>query len=579
MSQNANKSAVIVFPKKLKKRAQKYLIRIKGNHDRAVKEIEGNKRRGAWKTIIVKRMIDIMAEFNCEMSEAVDIFHQRIEQGMESSAVTHAAASLARKGERAQSRATLYRDLKKYRREGEEALITNHGGRVPEWYDWMPDFMEMWMQPTKLLASTIALELRKAGHDSCTNDRAQAFARRLKADLGKNCKERVGEHFHEQNIKPSRLIDNDVLPVGFMYEGDGHSCKFYCKHPITGRHFKPELVAWIDRRSRKIVGWWLGSHEKGILTLASLSRAMLVHDHVPSVIHVDPGSGFKNRMMDHQAAGWLTKYSIRPSYARAGNARGKGMIENLWKHVIERVAKKLPTYCGRDRTDKALEHLTRKIARGEIEVPDFSTVVALLEEFVNDWNSEAKPALGGLTPDQVWEQGLDQRPVVTEAAAVIRPRVERTVQRWRVQIDNRKFQDPDFKLAAYEGEKVLVEYDYFSWDRVWIFSTNGMPICEAEWVEKDPAMSASRIEDDNQRSAIGVVKRIETRKQELLARLEAKRDPTKVTDEIYHLEQHRNDLNDLHAAGIRRAAAGGQAAERADDDDAAPEIDIYSTDY
>ena len=119
-----------------------------------------------------------------------------------------------------------------------------------------------------------------------------------------------GQHYYRQNLTPYVVRDTSALPVGFIYEGDGHTCDVHIAHPQTGKATRPELTVWLDVRSHYCVGWWLSDAERASDTLFSLSHAIVSHDHVPIMIHVDPGSGYKNKLIQGEAVSYCERLSI-----------------------------------------------------------------------------------------------------------------------------------------------------------------------------------------------------------------------------------------------------------------------------
>ncbi|MCC7413335.1 MAG: transposase [Gammaproteobacteria bacterium] len=424
-------------------------------------------------------------------------------------AVAVAAALLARRGGACPARSRLLCWVADYARAGVAGLVDAYAGRPRRMWGWEARALHYYQRPNKLAYSTVAHWLREEGFDTATEARVRAYLQSLPRNATTYAPARVGAHYHRQNIRPYVVRDASVLPVGLVYEGDGHTCDVYVRHPVSGGHYRPELTAWIDVRSRFIVGWWLSDTESATTALFSLSHALVAHDHVPAFVHTDPGSGFVNKVMTADVTGYCARLSIEHIAALPGNAKGKGLIERWFGIFEERLGKRFESYCGGARTDDALQRLATRIKRGEIELPTFRQYADEITAFVAAWNAAAQRNLG-TSPAGLWAT-LERVSLETPAALLIRPVTERVARRCGLALDNRLYRDP--ALAAWEGATVQVEYDLHDDTTVTVRDAQGRWVCEARLVEKKPWLAQSRIAD-------GERKRLEGRTERLRAQLE-----------------------------------------------------------
>lgn len=428
----------------------------------------------------------------------------RVQQGV---SVRGAAEWLATSAEGMPSATTLRRWLRDYIQGGIVELAPKYQGRQRKARGWEAKALEYFNRPQWPSFGTAALWLRQDGY---TNVNAKAVERYIKASpahLGTLGKKRLGPHYYAQNVKPHVVRDNTVLPVGFVYQGDGHCCDVYVQHPAKG-HFRPELTVWIDVRSHYVVGWWISESESAQTTLFSLSRALLDHDHVPAYVHTDPGSGFKARMISDTTAGFLAKFHIRPMLALPGNARGKGLVEGWFRWFEERLGKRFDSFCGHCRTDDALSRLETHIKRGAIKLPTLEQYIEAIRGYIDFYNTNPQKGLGDKAPADLWSD-LERVALETPGEAVLRPREECSVRKSRIRLDNRLYESP--RLEDYNGHKVLVEYSIHDDERVWVLDEKGRQIAEAALVLKEAWMPASRIEEAQQ-------KRLEGQRQRRAAR-------------------------------------------------------------
>ena len=425
----------------------------------------------------------------------------------------------------APSPSTLRRWYAAWKAGGAAALAERRRGRQRRAYGWEARAVELWDRPTRPSRATVAYWLREDGFESATASRVRRYLDSLPVTVGgEDTPGRAGRHHHRQNVRPYVARDQSVLDVGMIYQGDGHTCDVYVRHPSSGRHWRPELTVWIDVGSHYVAGWWLSEAESAVSTLHSLSVALLSHDHVPDLLHVDPGSGFVNRLMTDEAVGWLERLGIAHMTALPGNAKGKGLVEGWFRWFAERCGKRFTTFV-QGRTDRALKRMDKSIRDGRVRVPSLAEYTEAVGAYVASYNAQRQRRLGA-APADLWA-ALERNPVELPEAALMRPGIERRVRRGTVTLFSRQYRHE--RLALVDGRDVLVEYDLRDAARVWVYhGTPAKLVCEAAWVERKPWMEVSRIGDLRARRTAGRRKRLERR----LAEVEAQARPAIVAEAV-----------------------------------------------
>lgn len=413
------------------------------------------------------------------------------------------------------SAVTLARWIRDQRKGGLIALAPEYKGRQRTEHGWEALALEMFNRPQRPAYSTVALWLRQAGYASAADHLVRRYLKSAPSHLTETGKKRLGEHYYAQNIRPYIVRDSSVLPVGFVYQGDGHCCDVYVAAPATGNPYRPELTVWLDVRSHYIVGWWLSESESAITTLYSFSHALLAQDHAPALVHTDPGSGFTARVIADAETGFFARFSIDMIEALPGNARGKGLVEGWFRWFEERLGKKFETFCGHCRTDDDLRALTQKVKRGDLRLPSLTEYSAAIRDYVRFYNNNPQDELGNVAPAELWAT-LERVPLETPASAVMRPRKVRTVRSWGVMLDNRTYRASE--LQAFETREVTVEYDLHDDSFVRVFDAKGRLVCEANLVEKAAWLPTSRIEEAQAKRLEGQLKRLQNKADEASAK-------------------------------------------------------------
>ena len=454
-------------------------------------------------------------------SARISAFQQAFAHAQLPAPVQEALALLrGKKREQCPDKATLHRwlgHLAQFKTGNVLALTKQHTGRVRQSYGWEHKAIELFNLPSKPGYADVAYWLRTDhGFASATKSRVTRYLQTMPETLGKQSPGRMGKTFYKHNLAPHVIRDNEVLPVGYGYEGDGHTVDAYIAHPSGKKVYRPELTIWIDVRSRYVAGWYMSDDESAISTLFGLSHALLAEDHVPAMLFLDNGSGFKSRMMADDAIGFLNRMAITPAFALPGNSKGKGLVEGFFKIFRNRHDKKFTTYCGDDMAPEINRRLSDEVERGLRKLPSYADYLASVKQYIDDYNNEPKGVLNGETPRAVWLRDLQQVKVHIAADALVMPREIRTVKRWRITLHKRTYQAAE--LAQYNNTKVLVEYSLHKDSEIRVLDEQQRLICIATLVSKVARLPESRIVEGEEKRLNGQVLRLEKKADEMKLR-------------------------------------------------------------
>ncbi len=470
----------------------------------------------ALRATLVKAVLD-RARDGGSVRSAIDYLYLTIETGRASRAVVDAARRLGRKGgDRPPSKGTLYRWVGDYRRGGMCGLAPAYKGSQRKVYGWEVRAQHLYALPSKPAMSAVAEWLQEEGFESATASRVRRYLKALPADQGVLSRGRLGPKLFRDTQKTFHRRDTGELPVGFVYQGDGHTCDVYLAHPATGRLWRPELTVWIDVRSRYIVGWFISEAESALTTLFALSHAMLTWDHVPACLHIDNGSGFKAKLMNDESTGFYARWNIDTVFALPGNSKGKGQVERWFRTMEEAFGKRWESYCGADMADEVITRYVRDVNAGKRTPPSLQDYKDALGAWIDRYNHRVHSALDGQTPAELWSN-LERAPLHTPAAAICRPQAERMVRRQCIQLHNREYMAPD--LIAYNGQHLVVEYDIHNDTTVRILTREEKRwICDATLVNAKAYLPSSRVEEMQKKRLRGQRQRLQRKLDEADAR-------------------------------------------------------------
>lgn len=318
-----------------------------------------------------------------------------------------------------------------------------------------------------------------------------------------------------------------------IYTADGKTFDAEIADPVTHRPIRPEITTILDVVTRKVVGIALSRSENVIAVTEALRNASVSHG-IPAIFYVDRGPGYKNKAFDADVGGLMGRLSITKMHAAPYGSQAKGRIERPNATIWDVLAKRLPTYIGKD-MDKEAGQLVHKRTRKELKefgysasLPTWDDFVALCEARVAEYNDKPHRSLPRfkdpetgrqrhMSPNECWAAHVAKgfEPVAVSADEIddlFRPYEERVVRRGEVSWHTNSYFD--HALAAYHGEKVMVGYDYHQADRVWVREfdvSTGQPgplICVAKFMANaERYVPRSFQQEADERRAAGRLKR------------------------------------------------------------------------
>lgn len=519
---------------------------------------------------VFAKAVDRLRDSGVAVAVACDLLAASVADATADVALLSAAGKAGRKGA-PPSADSIKRWYYAWASGGHEALLPEYKGSERKSYDWEARALHFYSLGSKPCMATVAKWLVDDGHTTATESRVRRYLKSLPADAAE--RGRLGARLFANTRKSYRRRVTSSIPVGFIYQGDGHTADVYLAHPETGRIWRPELTAWMDVTSRYIPGWYVSEAESSISTLLALSHALVGQNHVPAMLHIDNGSGYASKMMSDESLGFYQHMDIEPMFALPYNAKAKGQVER-WFGTMERdYGKRCETYCGADMAPELLQRIVREVNSGKRTLPSLQEYMSGLAAWIERYHNTPHAALDGRSPADVWAN-LERVTLESPATAVIRPRAERIVERQAIRLHNREYMHAE--LIQWNGRKVIVEYDIHTDAEVRVLEVSTQRwICDARLVNKVDYLPASRIQEGRLRRLEGQRKRLQRHLDEAEARAglaithEQTLEDIKILSGVEHsaLEEKEKDTWFADPAPF--------ADQRAEDD----ALNIYSTDY
>ncbi len=234
---------------------------------------------------------------------------------------------------------------------------------------------------------------------------------------------------HKQSFAPYIESRVDRFDAGDCWVGDHAQLDFVCQ--FGKQLLRPWLTAWMDWRTRRLMGWTISPAPNSTAILSALRHGLKADDLVtmPSTIWIDNGKDYdcytfhgqtkKQRLgkvsmeIDEDAtrAGVFSMLGIEAHFSIAHNPDGKSRLERWFGFVHGRFDKCYASYCGGQPDDKP-SYLNKLIRKNPGTCPPFDQVVDDFEAFAAGYNhsaDHAKEDLDGLSPDAYLRQHVTTR--------------------------------------------------------------------------------------------------------------------------------------------------------------------------
>lgn len=426
---------------------------------------------------------------------------------------------------------TLYRWYADYLAGGEAGLVPRFSRptHAPAWADEFLSHYQKPQHPTVVLAHA---DLSRAMRERGETPPSIHACRRLLAKMSQPERE-AGRATQNALLKlrPYQRRDTKELWPTDAYTADGTTFDAEVLHPDHGQPFKPEITAILDVATRRCVGISVALSESALTVLDAL-RMACCYGGVPALFYSDGGPGYVNRLLLDDRTGMMTRLGITPTNAIPGRPQGKGLMERAVKTLWVRAAQGLTSYTGA-LMDGDAAHRNFKLSRAALKTGK-RAVLPSWEEFkrhilarVEEYNAtphrglpryrDAQGRLRHYSPEEYWQSFISRgfSPMRVEPgmeAELFMPGVRRVTRNGWLQFYSGRYYAPE--LAEFHGEAVEVRYDIWDAGRVWCWTADGRPICEATLEGNTrPYFEQSRVEAAREKRARAQVKRLDAKLQ------------------------------------------------------------------
>jgi len=291
---------------------------------------------------------------------------------------------------------------------------------------------------------------------------------------------REGRKAWALTYEPILRRDYADLAVGEMFCGDHRELDFFVK--VGGKIQRPWLTAWMDLRTRLVVGWHLGLAPNSRTIALAFHHAVLACGR-PAFVYIDNGKDYKSHALngrevvhgriqyDAETQGVFGGIGTGVIHALPYAARSKP-IERWFRNLSDRFDREQPGWCGRN-TMLRPEKLAREIKSGALLTLD--EVPAKLAAFIAAYNAREHSELK-CAPASLWEHATKEIPDARTLTLLLMK--SKPTRVWNDGIHLHTMRYWASELSGVIGETVEVRYDPLDVSRLYVFHQRAL-LCEA----------------------------------------------------------------------------------------------------
>lgn len=305
---------------------------------------------------------------------------------------------------------------------------------------------------------------------------------------------REGKKAWNDKCAISLLRDWNLVDVGDVIIGDGHTLNFETLNPATGKPTRMTIVLFYDGASNCPLGWEIMPTENTDSISAAFRRSCIMLGKFPRVVYLDNGRAFRAKYFkgcpDFEQAGFLGLYrDLGCSVIHAWPYHGQSKPIERFFGTFHDMEVWMPSYTGNDIAHKPArmkrgENLHRQLydKLGGRPLTMEETLVQVARWFAEyATRPQYRTHLHGRTPGDVFMEGRGEglSPQDMQKLTLFMMQKEvRTITKDGIKVNGRLYWHE--KLYS-RRHPVLVRYDeHFNPYSVYVYTLDGEPLCEAK---------------------------------------------------------------------------------------------------
>lgn len=335
--------------------------------------------------------------------------------------------------------------------------------------------------------------------------------------------------------------DPEAWAAGECWEGDNARLDFFARVEAKGgqwRAVRPLISAWIDRRSRRLMGYTIGERADATTIRRAMLTALKADDvGLPDHVWVDNGKDFdaasmtgrtksqrraRNRVeVESRDSALYLMLGIECHFARPYNHNGKARIERLFATVHQDHDREYASWCGSDEGDRPDADTLRAALADVMALPTLDQVRERFAQWAQWYNGRRDHRIddlvlcdGGsterLSPIEFYQRRLPARRIAPkESLELLWPTMSRAVQVtkrgvaatiagkvWRWGAGH-----PALEPLVGTDARVYIAYDDDRLDEVVVYDTQFRFLCHARM---NQLLGGAQVSKEDLREAMGI---------------------------------------------------------------------------
>lgn len=309
----------------------------------------------------------------------------------------------------------------------------------------------------------------------------------------------------ENQLQYKGTRDTSTLEVMEYVVADSHTCDFWVEVTAPNgkvRAIRPILVAWMDVRSRRILGAILCEHPNTQIIKLSFIKMCIEAGCVPKHVHTDNGKDYANRetlgqdrnlrafgeaLMDAEFKGFYLAMGAQDWSRSLPYKPWDKHIERFFCTLSNQFSRRFASYTGTltgSKTEaKREKDIQRMLQRGELLTLD--ETMELIDQYFSRYESRQHRGLKRVeaewrTPLTVWENApryecpLPAREYMT---MLMMKSAQAKVTSQGINRFNTLYTAPE--LAFYNRKTVGIRWDPDDITKLYVYAKDGRKVCEA----------------------------------------------------------------------------------------------------
>lgn len=411
-------------------------------------------------------------------------------------------AAWAARGEKGVSVSSLLRWEADYRAKGLDGLVPDYGksaGRttIPELA--RATFLALYLNQTKLSIArcremTIGA-LKSQGIQVPSEDAFRRLVQSLDQELVVFARE--GEGTWANTAAPFQQRTFEHQASNDTWVGDHRRFDVFCKGAKRGQAVRPWISAWLDQRSRCVVGWHIHLNPCSDTILLSFRHGALERG-IPREWYIDNGTDYRShgitgaggrrgpRRGGESPRGAEQRYLSladqvgieKVTFAIPGTPQAK-VVERFFKTMKDHFDRLQPSFTG-GTVDEKPEQVAQVVKDWD-SLPTVEELAAAFETWVrHDYNRRPHGELGGECPEAVWAAKLEaKRTAPADRLRLMMLKATRPYVLRRNGIELFGVWYDAAELTGLFGRKVYVRYDPANMGTIAVYDTDDRFLCEA----------------------------------------------------------------------------------------------------